>query len=204
MITQAARTSAAGGMEGLDDGDLARLLARGEADALTALYDRYGSLAYGVALRLLKDGPAAEDVVQEAFLQVWRHAGSFDSRRGSLRGWLLSMVRNRAIDIHRQRAARPTASWSPDEMDVPDSSDVWAEVRRRMSRETLVRALLHLSPEQREVIELAFFSGYTHVEIADRLNLPLGTVKGRVRLGLQRLRGLLVSPEAERLTIPAV
>jgi RNA polymerase sigma-70 factor (ECF subfamily) len=73
-----------------------------------------------------------------------------------------------------------------------------------MSRETLVRALLHLSPEQREVIELAFFSGYTHVEIADRLNLPLGTVKGRVRLGLQRLRGLLVSPEAERITIPAV
>lgn len=204
MSAQVARTSVASSVDALHDSDLTRRLARGDDSALAALYESYGSLAYGVAMRLLRDTAAAEDVVQEAFVQVWKHAGSFDSRRGSLRGWLLSMVHNRAIDVLRQRRARPTAQWDIEEMDVADSTDVWTQVRQGMSRETLVRAMLHLSPEQREVIELAFFSGYTHTEIAERLGLPLGTVKGRARLGLQRLRSVLVSPEADRVAVAAV
>jgi RNA polymerase sigma-70 factor (ECF subfamily) len=190
-------------MDSLHDNELASRLARGEDEALGLLYDRYGALANGVALRLLHDAHAAEDVVQEAFLQIWRRAGSFDARRGTLRSWLLSIVHNRAIDLHRRRAARPNVSSHYEELELPDASDTWTEVRLRLRRETLARALACLSAEQRTVIELAFFGGYTHTEIADRLGLPLGTVKGRARLGLQRLRGLLGSPDAEQLTVAA-
>jgi RNA polymerase sigma-70 factor (ECF subfamily) len=205
MTTEIVRESVASGTDGRDDNELAFALARGDAGALSALYDRHGGLALGLAIRLLGDRQAAEDVVQDSFLQIWRRGASFDPRRGTLRSWLLSMVHNRAIDVHRQRAARPqAASWQVADLDLPDSADTWTEVGRRMSRETVARALMRLSPEQREVIELAFFSGYTHVEIADRLQLPLGTVKGRIRLGLQRLRGILAPHECDALPSAAV
>ena len=175
-----------------DDGEVWHELVRGNRAALEILYDRYAGLALGLALRMLGDRQAAEDVVQESFLQVWRHAGSYDERRGSLRCWLLAIVRHRCVDALRRQAARPRLlPWETDALDGPGTSDTWAEVEGLSTQATLQRALLHLSAEQREAIELAFFRGYTHAEIAERLDLPLGTVKGRLRLGLQRLRRVL-------------
>lgn len=183
--------------ERLTDGELLDDLAHGKVIGLEILYDRYAGLAFGLAYRMLNDRRSAEDVVQESFVQVWRGAGSYNARRGSLRTWLLGIVHHRCIDLLRQRGARPqTVSWTLESADRPDRSDVWEEVAQRLTREDLQRALRELPPRQRETIELAFFRGYTHAEIADQLGLPIGTVKGRIRLGLQALRGLLVASGA--------
>jgi RNA polymerase sigma-70 factor (ECF subfamily) len=181
--------------ERLDDGELLEDLAHGKVIGLEILYDRYAGVAFGLAYRLLNDRRSAEDAVQESFVQVWRAAGRYDARRGTLRTWLLSIVHHRCIDILRQRGAQPrTVSWAVESADLPDARDVWEEVAQRLTREDVQSALRELPPKQRETIELAFFRGYTHAEIADHLGLPIGTVKGRIRLGLQGLRGLLVSP----------
>jgi RNA polymerase sigma-70 factor (ECF subfamily) len=185
----------------LEDGELWRELAAGNLTALDMLYDRYAGLALGLASRALGDRQAAEDVVQESFLQLWRHASSYDPRRGSLRSWLLSIVHHRCIDALRRRAARPrTVAWMVDAYDHAGTSDTWMEVERKLTRTTVRRALLQLSVEQREAIELSYFEGYSHAQIAERLGLPLGTVKGRLRLGLRRLRGLLEAPDDGRTT----
>jgi RNA polymerase sigma-70 factor (ECF subfamily) len=166
-------------------------------EALSALYDRHCRAAMGLAVRMLGDREAAEDVVQEAFLALWRHARSYQPARGSVRTWLLGIVHHRAIDRLR---GRPPAAPLPEELGpAPATPDVWTLAAQRLDREEIERALGELPAEQREAIELAYFAGFTQAQIASALRLPLGTVKGRLRLGLARLRGLLrPSIEAER------
>lgn len=177
----------------LDDGEVWHELLAGKVNALDALYDRYAGQALGLAYRMLSDRQSAEDVVQESFLQVWRNAHGYDPRRGSLRSWLLAIVHHRCVDHLRRQSARPrTVDWESDLLEPPSATDTWTEVERRLTRENVDRVLHQLPPEQREAITLGYFGGYTHTQIAQRLGLPVGTVKGRMRLGLRRLRALLI------------
>ena len=182
-----------------DDPDrmLMERLAAGDAEALDGLFERYGAMAYSVALRLTGDPAAAEDVVQDAFLGAWRNADRFSGSRGLARTWLLSIVHHRAIDAIRRR--RPASGLPDPEAPTPDSltlPDVWGEVARGLERTAILSALETISPIQREAIELAFFNGLTQVEIATRTGAPLGTVKSRMRLGLLGLRRALEEPPA--------
>ena len=182
-----------GPTEGLADPDLAAALVAGSQDALAELYDRYAPLAYGVALRILGDPARAEDVVQEAFMKIWNSAASFDSRRGSLRAWLLTAVRNRAIDYLRGRAAheRRELELQPELAEVGARSDPWRQVSLSLERTAVIEALGSIPAEQRQAVELAFFGGYSHREIADMTRVPLSTVKGRMRLALEKLSSYL-------------
>jgi RNA polymerase sigma-70 factor, ECF subfamily len=182
-----------------DDADRA-VLARvsdGELDALQELYDRYRTMAYSIALRITADASLAEDVVQDAFLGAWRNAARYVEGRGSVKTWLLSIVHHRAIDAVRRR--RPTTELPEAEAPPPPTltlPDIWAEVAGNLDREEIGAALATLSDVQREAIELAYFSGLTQVEIADRTGAPLGTVKSRVRLGLLAMRAALTGEAA--------
>jgi RNA polymerase sigma-70 factor (ECF subfamily) len=163
-------------------------LAAGELDALERLYERYGTMAYSIALRITNETTAAEDVVQEAFLGVWRNASRYAAGRGSVKTWLLAIVHHRAIDAIRRR--RPTVEFpdpdglTPAPLMLPD---VWSDVSSGLDRETVASALAAIPGPQREALELAYFGGLTQVEIADRLGAPLGTIKSRMRLGLLAL-----------------
>ena len=180
-------------MEGLADPDLAAELVAGSQDALAELYDRYARLAYGVALRVLGDPARAEDAVQEAFLKIWNGASTFDARRGSLRTWLLTAVRNRSIDYLRGRAAheRQEQELVPELVEAGARSDPWRQVSLSLERTAVREALTSIPAEQRQAVELAFFGGYTHREIADMTRVPLSTVKGRMRLALEKLSSYL-------------
>ena len=177
------------------DNELITAVARGEHPALLALYDRHSRIAYGLAYRILGDAGAAEEAVQDAYLRLWRRAASFDAARGGARSWLLTIVHHCAIDLLRRRAGAPPVVAGLDEMaerrSVPDA---WSEVSGRIERERVRTAVETLPGEQRRAIEMAFFDGLTHREIAERDGLPLGTVKGRLRLGLKRLSSLLADP----------
>jgi RNA polymerase sigma-70 factor, ECF subfamily len=170
-------------------------IAAGDASALGALYDRYGSLAYGLAIRMMGDRDVAEDVVQETFVSVWRHAADFDPRRGTARAWLLTSIRHRCIDLLR-------GPRSPSKLDAPveaalaveAADDVWESVLRTLQAQDVRRALDRLPEEQRTTIHLAFFGGLTHTQIASQMAVPLGTVKGRMRLALDKLREMLLAP----------
>jgi RNA polymerase sigma factor (sigma-70 family) len=181
------------------DTQLVEQIARGEPNALTTLYDRYRTMAYSLAFRVTGDASLAEDVVQEAFLGLWRNAGRYSSVRASVRTWLLAIVHHRAIDALRRRRA---TSQLPDGDAVPPMSlvmpDVWPEVAGRLDREQVRRALESISPPQREAIALAYYGGLTQQEIATRTGTPLGTVKSRVRLGLLALRHALISQAGDR------
>jgi RNA polymerase sigma-70 factor (ECF subfamily) len=175
------------------DRELLAEMARGDRAAFGALYDRYAPLALGLATRVVGDRGTAEEVVQDAFISAWRRAGTYQPSRGEPRAWLLSIVHHRAIDrvrgaVGRSRLERIDDSPSAEPV---DPSDVWGETLASLTRQQIATALRQLPADQREAIELAFFAGLTHLEIAERLGLPLGTVKGRVRLGLRRLRVLL-------------
>ena len=177
-----------------DEADRAVLvrLADGELDALEELYDRYKTMAYSIAYRITNDAALAEDVVQDAFLGVWRNAARYVEGRGSVKTWLLSIVHHRAIDAVRRR--RPTAELPDLELPPPAAftlPDVWAEVAAILDAETVQGALAILSEVQREAIELAYFGGMTQQEIAERTATPLGTVKSRMRLGLLAMRRTL-------------
>jgi RNA polymerase sigma-70 factor (ECF subfamily) len=161
--------------------------------ALEALYEEYHRQALGLALRVLGNMGEAEEVVQEAFLAAWRAGHTYDSSRGSTRTWILTLVRNRAIDAVRARQRRPVQPLD-DTHDPPDSADVPLQAALNVDAARVAEALYKLPPEQRAVIELAYSSGLSHTEIAARLNLPMGTVKGRIRLGLDRLRQALGVP----------
>jgi RNA polymerase sigma-70 factor (ECF subfamily) len=182
-----------GAAEGLADTDLAAQLAVGDQTALAELYDRYGRLAYSVALRVLDDPGRAEDAVQEAFLRIWNHASSFDARRGSLRTWLLTSVRNRSIDYLRGRGAheRQELELRPVLAEDAPRSDPWREVSLSLERSAVREAMTNLPAEQRQAVELAYFGGYSHREIADMTRVPLSTVKGRMRLALEKLSSYL-------------
>ncbi len=186
MASDSVETTSAKG----SDEQLIRAIAAQQQEALGTLYDRYGGIALGLAARILGDRTGAEDVVQDAFLLLWRQARTYQPTRGSLRTWLLSIVHHRSIDVLRSRASARSEPLDIARHDVA-SGDTWTDVYAGLSREQIKRALLHIPTEQRATIELAFFSGLTQQEISTRLEVPLGTVKGRMRLGLQKLRGLL-------------
>jgi RNA polymerase sigma-70 factor (ECF subfamily) len=176
----------------LSDGQLIAEASTGNIDAFAALYDRYGERAYRVAASVAHDNDYAQEAVQEAFLSIWRNAASYQSQRGSAAAWVLSIVRHRAIDLTRRN--RPVSD--------PLVSDTWLRQRpapedvceQTLARERAerLRALLHQLPDtQREVITLAFYGQLSHTEIAEHLGLPAGTVKGRMRLGMHKLRAHL-------------
>jgi RNA polymerase sigma-70 factor (ECF subfamily) len=182
----ALRTSSA-----VDEADRAALLriADGELAALEDLYDRYKTMAYSIAYRITNDATLAEDVVQDAFLGAWRNAARYIEGRGSVKTWLLSIVHHRAIDAIRRR--RPTTELPELETVLPAAltmPDVWAEVSASLDAATVRGALAAISDVQREALELAYFSGLTQIEIAERTGTPLGTVKSRMRLGLLAMR----------------
>ncbi len=181
------------------DDELIAAVARRDSSAVVALYDRYGRIAFALAYRILEDAALAEETVQDAFLLVWRRASTFDpTRGGNVRAWLLTVVHNRAIDARRRyidRHQRPVPLENVEAvLSVPD---VWHEVSARLTREEVRAAVETLPAEQRQAIELAYFEGLTHQEIAQRINAPLGTVKGRLRLGLKKLYTALMDAEPQ-------
>lgn len=186
-------------VHGESDEELLAAITRREEGAIAALYDRYGGLAYGLAYRILGERGLAEDVVQDAFLSVWRRAISFQTGRGSVRTWLLSIVHHRAIDRVRGTAGRARQDAPLDELDrAVSAEDPWREVDTSLQRDVLKQGLAALPDSQRQTIELAYFDGYTQHQIAEMMAVPVGTVKGRMRLGLQKLRGVLVGIGVER------
>lgn len=175
-----------------DDGDDAALIRRigeGDTGALRVLYERYGAIVFGMALRVVGDRQTAEECTQDVFVAVWRSAGAYDAERASVSTWMISIARNRAVDAVRRLAARPAQPQAEvfvsDE--APDTADRAAALE---SSERVAAALADLPETQRDVVVLAYFHGLSHSEIAERLDLPLGTVKGRMRLALDRLRAL--------------
>jgi RNA polymerase sigma-70 factor (ECF subfamily) len=161
---------------------------------LEALYDAYHRQALGLAYRLLNDVGDAEDVVQDVFLSAWRAANSYDAGKGSTRTWILAMVRNRAIDILRARRRRPV-SVLEEQDDLPGDEDPAAMAMIRADGQVAYQALATLPEPQRQVVEMVYFQGLSHTEVADRLAIPVGTIKSRLRLAMDRLRGILVGPE---------
>jgi RNA polymerase sigma factor (sigma-70 family) len=175
----------------LSDEALVALVARGDDDALTELYDRVSRIAYGLALRVLRDERHAEDAVQEAFLQVWRNAASFRAERATASTWILTLVHRRAVDLVR-REERRRADPLADEADLGQAPEQTEEAAwLRFERERVQSALRQLPDVQREALELAYYGGFSQSELAERLGVPLGTIKSRMFSGLARLRELL-------------
>jgi RNA polymerase sigma factor (sigma-70 family) len=175
----------------LSDEALVALLARGDEDALAELYDRIGRIAYGLALRVLRDERHAEDAVQEAFLQVWRSAATFRAERAKASTWVLTLVHRRAVDLVRREERRQADPLTDDAAlgQAPEQTDEAAWLR--FERERVQTALSQLPDVQREALELAYYGGFSQSELAERLGVPLGTVKSRMFAGLARLRELL-------------
>ncbi len=173
----------------LADEDLISLIEANDAQAFAVLYDRHSRPAYSLAYRMMGERQAAEDLVQDAMLKVWRAAGRYRAARGSVRTWLLSIVHNRGIDQLRSTASRRRTQ-EKIEASAPMSqpSEAFAQSWANSQREQVREALKILPSEQLRILELAYFSGYTHVEIAELLGLPLGTVKSRMRLGLKKMK----------------
>jgi RNA polymerase sigma-70 factor (ECF subfamily) len=178
----------------LADEDLISLIqSADDPEAFATLYDRHSRAAFSLAYRMMSEPQAAQDLAQEAFIKVWRASGSYRSERGSVRTWILSILHNRGIDLLRSQASRLRTQEKVEAAAASsEPSEGFSEAWRNTQRDHVREALDSLSGEQLKVLELAYFSGYTHIEIARLLNLPLGTVKGRMRLGLQKIRGLPV------------
>ncbi|HZB08177.1 MAG TPA: sigma-70 family RNA polymerase sigma factor [Rubrobacter sp.] len=181
----------------LADEDLISLVEAADAEAIATLYDRHSRAAFSLAYRMMGERQASEDLTQDAFLKVWRGASSYRADRGSVRTWILSIVHNRGIDQIRSQASRRRTQ-EKIEASAPRSqpSEAFAETLRNSQRDQVKEALNTLPPEQLKILELAYFSGYTHVELSDLLGLPLGTVKGRMRLGLKKIRDYFESRDA--------
>jgi len=181
----------------LADEELMQLVRGGQPAAFEVIYDRHAGVAFSLAYRIVAQRALAEDVVQEAFLSLWRSGARYDRGRGSVRTWLLGIVRNRAIDAIRRRAARDRSLPGEEAggeltLEAPERTEV--EAGRRMEASEVRDALEQLPQEQSRVIELAYFGGMTHVEIASLVGAPVGTVKGRMRLGLAKMRMALGDP----------
>ncbi|MEP6909724.1 MAG: sigma-70 family RNA polymerase sigma factor [Actinomycetota bacterium] len=174
----------------LSDEALVAAIAGADEAALGELYDRFGRLAYGLALRVLQDASLAEDAVQEAFVQIWRGAGSFEPARGKASTWLLTFVHRRAVDLVRREERRRFAP--ADAFPEPPEAGADEVFTVRSRREVVQQALGQLPAEQREALQLAYYGGLTQSELAERLDQPLGTIKSRMFAGLQRLQTLLV------------
>jgi RNA polymerase sigma-70 factor, ECF subfamily len=178
-------------LQRLADEDLMPLVAQKDPVAFEVFYDRHGGAAYSLAYRIVGDATSAEDVTQEAFLSIWRSRARYDPTRGSVRAWALGIVRNRAIDALRREGGRAPRLDLDDEAalerrEAPERTE--AEALRRETARQVRGALGALPNEQSKVIELAYFGGFTHSEIARMLGMPIGTVKGRMRLGLEKMR----------------
>ena len=185
--------------ERLADEELMPLIGQKNPEAFAIFYDRHGGVAYSLAYRIVGERGAAEDVTQEAFISIWRSGARFDRARGSVRSWMLSIVRNRAIDALRSRAGKAPPLNFDDETTLgqrPAEERTDEEALQRETATELRGAIGGLPGEQAKVIQLAYFGGFSQSEIAQMLGVPLGTVKGRMRLGLEKIRGEL----AEGLT----
>jgi RNA polymerase sigma-70 factor, ECF subfamily len=181
--------------ERLADEELMPLIGEKDAAAFEVFYDRHGAAAYSLAYRIVGERAAAEDVTQEAFVSIWRSGGRYDRARGSVRSWTLGIVRNRAIDLLRSRSSRAPKLGFDDEAVLeqrPADEFTDTEALRRETAREVRGALDELPGEQSKVIELAYFGGFSQSEIATMVGVPLGTVKGRMRLGLEKIRGRLV------------
>jgi RNA polymerase sigma-70 factor (ECF subfamily) len=182
-------------LSALADEDLMQLVRRADPDAFAVVYERHSGSAYALAYRMTGTRGAAEDVTQEAFISVWRSGARFDRNRGSVRSWVLGIVHHRAIDALRRGKVRDRPRVedenAAEKLEAPENTEL--EVARRDEAATVRRAMEVLPSEQVQVIELAYFGGFTHTEIADMLDTPVGTVKGRMRLGLKKLRDQLGS-----------
>ena len=179
----------------LSDEALVALVARSSDAALGELYDRYGSTAYGLALRVVRDPALAEDVVQEAFLRVWRSAARFVPERAKASTWIMTFVHRRAVDVVRREERRRGEPLDRADQAATGSTEEVAWLR--FERERVQEALAQLPDQQREAIELAYYGGFTQAQLAERLGQPLGTIKSRVFNGLGRLRELLAEGTAE-------
>ena len=177
----------------LSDEALVALVARSEESGLAELYDRFGRLAYGLALRILRDEALAEDAVQEAFLTIWRTASRFVPERASASTWILTLVHRRAVDVVRREERRRADSLelAPEPVAAAADDDAWL----RFERERVQAALRRLPDPQREALELAYYGGFTQSELAERLGQPIGTIKSRMFTGLSSLRQLLANGE---------
>jgi RNA polymerase sigma-70 factor (ECF subfamily) len=173
------------------DEDLLRAISRGDESALAALYDRYRLILFGLVLRILHDRPEAEDVLQEAFLQVWRRASDFDPERGRAFTWLVTIARSRALDRLRASGSRARIATEAEQEPRETTGDAAADAVKSEEGEIVRQALAELPEEQRRALFMAYFEGLTQSEIAARLGDPLGTVKTRMRSGLMKLRDLL-------------
>jgi RNA polymerase sigma-70 factor, ECF subfamily len=180
-------------LRSLADEDLMQLVRRGDAQAFELVYERHSGPAFSLAYRMVGSRNSAEDVVQEAFLSLWRSGARYDRARGSVRTWVLGIVHHRAIDALRRAVVhdrrRASDEGVEERFEARDRTDV--EVARREEAHTVRAAMDTLPAEQCQVIELAYFGGFTHTEIAAMLETPVGTVKGRMRLGLEKLRNQL-------------
>ena len=173
----------------LSDEALLSLVASSDEDALAELYDRFGGVAYGLALRILRDEALAQDAVQEAFLSVWRTADRFLAERARASTWILTIVHRRAVDLVRREERRRADPL--DDVEPPTGEATDEEAWLRAQRQVVQEALRRLPPEQREALELGYYGGLTQSQLAERLDQPLGTIKSRMFTGLSRLRELL-------------
>jgi RNA polymerase sigma-70 factor, ECF subfamily len=180
----------AGDLRSVADEDLMQLVRDGDVRAFDVIFDRHSSAAFSLAYRMCGRRAMAEDVVQEAFVSLWRSGARYDRARGSVRSWVLSVVHNRAIDAFRRESVRSARDVRDDTAaeQIEATERVDSEVERRDDAQTVRAALETLPADQRQVIELAYFGGFTHTQISAMLSLPAGTVKGRMRLGLAKLR----------------
>lgn len=185
-----------------DDRDLVHRMARGDEQALGTLFDRWATLVNSVAMRILADADEAEEIVEDTFWQAWRQADRYEGERGTVAAWLGTIARSRALDRLRARRRSREEPWAQPLVDHPQAesseppahtSDPARDAEHADRRERIARALASLSPEQRETILLAYFGGLSQSEIAERCGLPLGTVKTRTRLAMEKLRGLLAT-----------
>src|SRR3954453_7577615 len=180
----------------LSDEAVVALVARSDEEALAELYDRFGRVAYGLALRVLRDEKLAEDAVQEGFLAAWRNADRFIPERGKASTWLLTLVHRPAVDLVRREDRRRTEPLT-DSAYRPSSGSAEDDAWLRFERERVQSALRQLPDQQREALELAYYGGFTQSELAERLGQPIGTIKSRMFAGLTRLRDLLAEPNGD-------
>lgn len=184
----------------LADEDLISLVEAGDAEAFAGLYDRHSRSAYSLAYRMMRDRQEAEDLVQDSFIKVWRSARSYRAERGSVRTWILSVTHNRGI-VHLRSTASRRRTQDRVELTAQSAqqSEAFSETWRNSQRGQVQEALTTLPEEQLKILELAYYSGYTHAEIAEMLDLPLGTVKGRMRLGMKKIKAFF---DAQGMAVP--
>ena len=180
-------------LRSLADEDVMQLVRRGDARAFEVIYERHSAAAFSLAYRMMGTRAGAEDVTQDAFLSIWRSGARYDRARGSVRTWVLGIVHHRAIDALRRATVhdkrRASDEGIEERFEARERTDV--EAARREEAGTVRGALSSLPADQSQVIELAYFGGFTHTEIADMLDAPVGTVKGRMRLGLKKMKAQL-------------